>query len=178
MCSSDLKSEIQKHRDGKFAIKLLPDSFTKPGLYKLKTTIIVDGTETVIEDEFAWGLVSLNTKKSVYKPGDTAEFVIVVLDSDGHPVCDANLSMNIVSPDSQMNTLSTENGIIPNSECGLYDAKYVTISEGQYYVDVNAQTDSINTNFITTFDVSSFFEFDITRIAQSKIDPKIGRAHV
>ncbi|MCH7940445.1 MAG: hypothetical protein IH842_00510, partial [Thaumarchaeota archaeon] len=54
---------------------------------------------------------------------------------------------------------------------GLYDAEYTTSVEGTYLIDINAQTQGINTNFSTTFDVRSFFEFDIIRTAQSKIDP-------
>jgi len=163
--------EHEKLRDGKFNIKLLFDQNDTPGLYKIKTTLIVNGETHVIEGEFAWGLVSLNTKKSIYKPGETAEFVIVVLDSEGHPVCDANLSMNITNPNLQITSLSSGNGITPNVECGLYDAEYVTTLEGTHNVDINAVANEINTNFNTTFDVAEFFEFDIIRTAQSKIDP-------
>ncbi len=70
-----LKINYEKLRDGKFNIKVEFDKDTKPGLYKLKTTLTVDGQTFVSESEFAWGLVSLNTVKSIYKPGETAEFV-------------------------------------------------------------------------------------------------------
>ena len=43
----------------------MPDADTKPGLYKIVTTLTVDGVEHVVESEFAWGLVSLNTDKKV-----------------------------------------------------------------------------------------------------------------
>jgi len=162
----------EKLRDGKFNIKVAFDQNSKPGLYKLKTTLTVDGKTYVSEEEFAWGLVSLNTKKSIYKPGETAEFVIVVLDSAGHPVCDANLSMNIIQPNSQITNLTSGNGITQNEECGLYDAEYLTSMEGTHSVDIKAITEGINTDFSTTFDVAEFYEFDIIRTAQSKIDPK------
>jgi len=166
-----LNVEYEKLRDGKFSISLAFDQNSKPGLYKLKTTLTVDGKTYVSEEEFAWGLVSLNTKKSIYRPGETAEFVIVVLDSEGHPVCDANLSMKIANPNSQILTLSSGNGISQNEECGLYDSQYTTSIEGAYTVDINAIAEGINTNFTTTFDVAEFFEFDIIRTAESKIDP-------
>jgi len=167
----DIKSQIQKNSDGKFTITLLPDSVTSPGLYKLKATFTVNGETHVVEDEFAWGLVSLNTKKSTYKPGDTAEFVIVVLDAEGHPISDASLLMNVIDPNSAMTQLISGNGIESGSEVGLYDATYVTGIEGTYNIDIIAQANGIDTSFSTTFDVASFVEFDIIRTAQSKIDP-------
>jgi len=165
-----LNSEFDEMREGKFNIKLLSDGDQKPGLYKIKTTLTKNGETFVVEDEFAWGLVSLNTKKSIYRPGETAEFVIVVLDSEGHPVCDANLSMTINGPDS-ISTLSSGNGITTNQECGLYDAQYSVSTEGTYSIDINALANGINTNFETSFDVASYYKFDIIRTAQSKIDP-------
>ncbi|TAK17178.1 MAG: hypothetical protein EPO37_07285, partial [Nitrosarchaeum sp.] len=167
----DLKANYEKIRDGKFEINLDFDSNDKPGIYKVKTTLLVNGETHVVESEFAWGLISLNTKKSTYKPGETAEFVIVVLDNQGHPIGDATLSMDIINPNSQITHLSSGNGIITGDEKGLYDAEFVTGGEGVYTVDINAQANGIDTNFSTTFTVKSFVEYDIIRIAQSKIDP-------
>jgi len=107
-----IASEYEKVRDGKFKLKLSLDQNYNPGLYKVKITINVNGETHIIEDEFAWGLVSLNTEKSIFKPGETAEFIIVVLDSEGHPVCDANLSMIINDPSLKNHALSSGNGII------------------------------------------------------------------
>ena len=161
----------EKLRDGKFSIKVEFNENAKPGLYKVITTLTKDGKTYVTESEFAWGLVSLNTVKSIYKPGETAEFIIVVLDNEGHPVSNANLVMSITAPNSEITNLSSGNGITENAESGLYDAEYITTIEGTYNVDITAQTEGINTDFSTTFDVSEYFEFDIIRTAQSKVDP-------
>ncbi|GBL41532.1 hypothetical protein EMGBD3_09000 [Nitrosarchaeum sp.] len=167
----EIKTNYEKIRDGKFEINLDFDANDKPGLYKVKTTLLVNGEEHTVESEFAWGLVSLNTKKSTYKPGETAEFVIVVLDNQGHPIGDATLSMDIINPNSQITHLSSGNGIVSGAETGLYDTKFVTGEEGVYTVDINAKANGIDTNFSTTFSVKSFVEYDIIRTAQSKIDP-------
>ncbi|MBI5859588.1 MAG: hypothetical protein HZB73_02515, partial [Nitrosarchaeum sp.] len=63
------------------------------------------------------------------------------------------------------------NGILQDSECGLYDASFVTGSEGTYNVSINAKASGIDTSFGTTFDVLSRYSYDIIRTAQSKIDP-------
>src|SRR3989338_4074128 len=167
----NLNVSYEKIVDGKFNLRISPNSDTKPGVYKIVSTIFVNGEEHIVESEFAWGLVSLNTKKSTYKPGETAEFVVVVLDNQGHPIGDATLSMDITDPNSQITHLSSNNGITPGDETGLYDAEFATGEEGIYTVDINAKANGIDTNFSTTFDVKSFVEYDIIRTAQSKVDP-------
>jgi len=167
----NLESKYEKIRDGKFSLKLTFDYNNKPGLYKIKTTFTMDGQNYVVEKEFAWGLVSLNTAKSIYRPGDVSDFIITVLDNGGHPVCNANLSMDITDPNSQITTLTSGNGITADEECGLYNAQFTTSIEGIHSVDINAQASGIDTNFSTTFSVLEYFEFDIVRTALSKIDP-------
>ena len=169
----NLSVAYEKIRDGKFNVKFSPTADTKPGLYKIVSTYTVNGVEHTVESEFAWGLVSLNTLKSIYKPGETAEFVIVVLDSEGHPIGNADLSMTVVSPDNQFTGLASGKGITEGEEIGLYEASYATTIEGTYNITIHAVADGIDAHFDTTFDVAAFYEYDILRTAQSKIDPTI-----
>ncbi|NWJ29052.1 FG-GAP repeat protein, partial [Marine Group I thaumarchaeote] len=157
---------FEKQREGKFDVEILSEINAKPGIYTVQSVITVNDVEYTINAEFAWGLVSLNTKKSTYYPGETAEFEIVVLNSVGNPVCNASLVMSIND-----DVLSSGNGIIPNSDCGIYDAKYLVNVEGTYDVQISAIAQGIQTGFETTFDVASYVEFDVIRTAQSKIDP-------
>jgi len=170
---ANLNVTYEKIRDGKFNVKFSPTADTKPGLYKIISTFTVDGVEHSVESEFAWGLVSLNTAKSIYKPGETAQFIIVVLDSEGHPVNDAELFMTLTDPNNQITTQSTEEEITISLQNGVYDADYDTSVEGTYHVSINAITDGIDANFDTTFDVAFSYDFDIIRTAQSVIDPTI-----
>ncbi|WKT58387.1 hypothetical protein QVH35_02875 [Candidatus Nitrosotenuis chungbukensis] len=167
----DTISQYEKVREGKFNIKLSPEKIVTPGMYHIKTTLQIDGKQYVMEDEFAWGLVSLNTKKSIYKPGEIADFVIVVLDNGGHPVCNSNLVMTVTDPQLQKSVLSSNDGITTNQECGLYDSIYHTNTEGNYTIDITAQTPNGATSFSTYFTVKQDFDYDIIRTAQSKIDP-------
>jgi len=81
--------------------------------------------------------------------------------------------MGIKDPSGKIDILNTQfdMGIYPNEECGLYDAQYLTNDPGTYEVDIRAKAYGIDTNFSTTFDAAEFYEFDIIRTAQSKIDP-------
>ncbi|MFQ6119334.1 MAG: hypothetical protein ACE5KE_05535, partial [Methanosarcinales archaeon] len=116
--------------------------------------------------------VSVNTKKSIYKPNEVVDFEITVLDKEGHPVCDLNyINLSITEPDNSTYNYSTENGIVPSSECGLYSAKHNVYIEGNYSVRVSATVNGVESSFVTYFLVKPYYDFDIIRNAQSKIDP-------
>ncbi len=163
-------TKFSKLKEGLFDIKVSAKRFGKPGLYTIKTTLVKNGKTYTTQDQYAWGLVSLNTDRSIYRPNQTANMTIVVLDSQGHSVCDAQLTIGMISPNGTITTLSSGNGITPG-ECGLYNAQYTTSSQGNYTVNVSATSSGINTSFTTSFLVQSNIPFDIIRTAQSKIDP-------
>src|SRR5574337_582199 len=165
------KSIINEIRQGKYDIKVSPERSAHPGTYTIKITMIKDGKKFVSTNQYSWGLVSLNTNKSIYKPGEVANFTIVVLNSTGNSVCNSNISMTIKNPKSGITTLSSGNGIVPQSECGLYSANYTTNTEGNYTVNISASTQTGVTIFATSFLVQSVFQYDIIRKADSKIDP-------
>ncbi len=166
-----IQPTIQKVVDGKFDITLNSTRSITPGLYTIKATLIQDGKTYTAQDQFTWGLVSFNTNKSIYRPGEIANFTLVVLDDGGHSVCNANIAMNIADPQNHITTLTTGNGITKGSSCGLYNGQYATSSEGNYTVNVSAQNPSGIATFSSSFLVQSQYAFDIIRTADSKIDP-------
>ena len=173
----DLEPEINKLKKGKFRIEIPSKRSLRPGTYTLKVELAGKGKKCT-EKQFQWGLVSLNTRKSIYKPGETAEFIIVVLDKNGHSVCDADISMRVTNPNNRKTAYSTAAGTItPGSECGIYNADYLTKVEGNHTIDITAQTlekfdqNASAVEFSTYFLVQQEYEFDIVRTARSKIDP-------
>ncbi|HID27433.1 MAG TPA: hypothetical protein EYP22_06385, partial [Methanosarcinales archaeon] len=109
--------------------------------------------------------VSVNTKKSVYKPNDVVDFEITVLNKEGNPVCNAPINLSITEPDNSIYNYSTENGIVPSSECGLYSAKHNVYIEGNYSVKANAIVNGVESTFETYFLVKQYYDFDIIRNA-------------
>src|SRR5207245_3587856 len=143
--------QVEQIVEGKFNITLSASRDARPGIYTVTTTLVKDGKTYTAEDQYAWGLVSLNTQKSIYRPGEVANFTIVVLDNGGHSVCNANIVMNIQDPTSGITTLSSGKGIKPDSQCGLYNSEYATKSEANYTVNVSAKTPSVIANFSKYF---------------------------
>src|SRR6185312_8165779 len=165
-----IKSQFKKMKEGQFDIKLLSGRYGKPGMYTIKTTLVKNGKTYDTQSQYAWGLVSLNTEKSIYQPGDTANLIMAVLANNGSSVCDANIIMNITDPNSHDTILTTPNDIT-SKECGLYNAPYTTNSEGNYTVDVTAKSYSGISHFSTYFVVEKNFAYDIVRTTATKIDP-------
>ena len=158
-------------REGKFDIQLSSTRAAKPGLYNVTLTMVKNGKTYTTQEQYQWGLVSVNTQKSIYRPGEAANFTIVVLDNGGHSVCNANIAMRITDPLGSSNILTSGSGITPESQCGLYDAQYTTNSAGNYTVNITAQNPSGVAYFGTSFLAQNFYPFDITRTTASKIDP-------
>ncbi|MGI0047077.1 MAG: hypothetical protein ACREBB_07820 [Nitrosotalea sp.] len=165
------KSTFKEIREGKFDIHLSSARAAKPGLYHVKVIMVRNGKVYTMQEQYQWGLVSVNTQKSIYRPGNTANLTIVVLDNGGHSVCNANIAMRITDPLGSMTRLSSGNGITAESQCGLYDAQYTTNSAGNYTVNIMAQNPSGVAYFGTSFLAEDSYPFDITRTASSKIDP-------
>ena len=160
-----------KIREGKFDIKISSSRYGKPGLYTAIVELTKNGKKYMSQTQFAWGLTIVNTDKSIYKPGQTADLTIVVLDNAGRPVCNSQISMNILSPDLTGTLLSSNNGIVRDPSCGVYDAQYTTSTEGNYTVNVSVSTPNGITHFSTYFLAKNNYDFDIIRTADSKIDP-------
>ncbi|KAF5438145.1 protein of unknown function (DUF2341), partial [Candidatus Methanophagaceae archaeon] len=169
---TDLAPEIAKTGEGKFAIELPKARAFRAGIYKLSVRLVKDEHVYVLESEFPWGLVSVNTRKSIYKPGETAELVIVVLDKAGHSVKNADIYLTVNNPNNEETTYSTADGTITaSSESGIYNLDYHTEIEGNHTVFVTALIDNVEVSFNTYFRVQPAYEFELVRTAQSKIDP-------
>jgi len=166
-----INTVFTKLREGKFHISLASERSIRAGQYVVKVTLTQNGKSFVTQTDYSWGLVSLNTDKSIFQPSDVANFVIAVLDNQGHSVCNANVLMTVTDPVGLATILSSGNGVTPSTECGLYNAQYVTGQEGNYTVYVAAKNPSGVTTFNTSFLVQKSFPFDIIRTTPSKIDP-------
>ena len=147
----------------------------KPGLYKLK---IKQGDKETIQ-EFTWGVLTLNTNKSIYLPNETAYLQMAVLKDNGHTICDANLKLKIENKKSKISAeLSTGDGTIQYSgQCGPdnvidvpdYLAYYPTGEAGTYAITlINLDNGYEITD---SFEVRDSVSFEIERIGPTRIYP-------
>lgn len=175
----DLK-EKQKGQAKRREYTVKTSNFSKPGRYTLVFEIEQDGQTQEVESEFWWGVLVLNTMKSVYRPGEKVHFGMGVLDSGGRTICDAKLELKISDPEGKQTTLTTENGTISRSEtCGPqtvtnlpdYAADFAAGKSGEYPWELKATTEAGEYTITDTLYVEETVLFDITRLGPTRIYP-------
>ncbi|MBA3723696.1 MAG: M23 family metallopeptidase [Candidatus Levybacteria bacterium] len=153
-----------------------------PGTYTV--TVKESDGPTVAKTEFVWGVLAINTHKSIYLPNETAEIAIAVLDDNGAMVCDADVELRIKSPNastaSSEAVLSTKNGkIIINEECQIkavtvkpdYETSYVVGGVGTYAMNLTATTKNGTHSITDKFQVWESVPFDVERTTATRIYP-------
>jgi murein DD-endopeptidase MepM/ murein hydrolase activator NlpD len=164
--------------DGGVRVMFIPKTSIKPGKY----TIVVEDTiaRTTLTQDFLWGVLAFNTDQATYNPGDTATIALAVLDEQGMMVCDADVSLLIVSPTGVKTTRATEDGSIRvTPECKLhaftltpdYETTFVTSDEGIYLVTLTAKTKNGTYSIQDAFQVSSDIPFQIRRTSATRVFP-------
>lgn len=181
----DIPLTMILEEDGSFTI-MLPETerVLEPGLYKIKFTILDNSGETeeilTLTKDFSWGVLAVNTNKSIYTPGENAYLQMGVLDDDGHTICDAELEITITSPDGIVTSLSTFTGeIIKNPDCGPnnvittpdYYTYFNTRDSGIYQVSLKAHTENGTKEITDNFEVRDEVPFEIERIGSTRIYP-------
>ncbi|KKW40560.1 MAG: hypothetical protein UY90_C0077G0002 [Candidatus Peregrinibacteria bacterium GW2011_GWA2_54_9] len=147
---------------GEYIVTVQPGSHFSPGLYGM--TALLDGTrgasrklrsifretegevlDTVLLDtEVQWGLITLNTDRSQYLPGDSVQVALSVLSDNGNPFCEASFDIRVTLPDGTEESYGEEILHSP-TECHegalpVFTAALPVQQPGTYTIAVNAQT--------------------------------------
>ncbi len=176
--------------DGEFAIKLPEDiRGLKPGKYTIRFHIEDTSGEEIevfdLKQDFNWGVLAFNTNKSIYLPNEKAYMQMAVLDSNGHTICDADLTIRITAPDGSIrelksNTPEVDFTIYNNPQCGPknvisepdYYAYYNLRDAGIYKIKLKAKTKAGINEIIEEIEVRDDLPFDIERTSATRIYPK------
>lgn len=159
-------------------IKIYPKTRFIPGRYR----VVINDTQanTQSTQEFTWGVLSINTNKSIYKPNDTAKIAFAVLDEKGSMVCDATLKLEVKKPDGSKILLSTTDGTIKvNPDCKLkdytpnpdYEADYTVGKSGLYDLKLSATTKNGDFSIQDSFEVRDSVPLDVERTGPTRIYP-------
>lgn len=147
-----------------------------PGIYTYeKITRYEDGSEIIEQENFAYGLLSINTKKPLYKESEIMDFLFVVLDKWGFLVSDANITLEVTKPSGDKKILLSVLGDILESEkVGVYDASMVSDELGEYQLYAEVELDSMIVTINSFVNVVESYPYDIIRDVPATIDPWLG----
>ncbi len=163
---------------GGIKLSVEPPSDFIPGKY---TITISDSLGSHTTQEFLWGVLAINTNKSIYKPNENANISIAVLDELGRMICDAEVSLFITSPSGIQSTHTTLDGsIIVNNACKShevtnladYEAHFLTKETGMHTLTLSAKTKNGTHTLTDAFEVRDTVLFDVERDSATRIYPK------
>ncbi len=150
----------------------------RPGYYTLRIAS-TDGRYS--EQDFAWGVLTLNTHQDRYRTNERAQLHFGVLDDQGEIVCNANVMLTIIAPDGSRHVLSTEDESIETTEsCGVkeaglidpdYRASFLFTQEGEYALQLQSIVAERTTTLTSSVSVQSSPSVIITRRAATRLWP-------
>ncbi|HVZ11943.1 MAG TPA: hypothetical protein VG965_02845 [Patescibacteria group bacterium] len=150
----------------------------QPGLYKISLKLRTIEGVVNIDQDFTWGVIAVNTNKSIYSPGEIAKIGIGVLNDSGETQCATglnhvdNLSMEISSPDKSIQEFSLKNNTIQDSgKCGPitvtnspdFKANFKTGGPGVYQMKISATVRGATRSIEDYFKVEESPVFDVER---------------
>ncbi len=151
----------------------------RPGKYRMSIT---SGNRN-IEQDFTWGVLAVNTNKSVYSPGETAKIGMAVLDDIGRTKCmtgayaefnKGKVWLTITDPLGKKTEHSSENGLVIGSpECeehsvtneADFQTTYKTTTPGIYQIDLIGENQNGKKSIADYFEVKSDQSVIVERIS-------------
>ena len=150
----------------------------KPGEYTIEIAMNEGGVVYQDSFTFQWGLLSINSDQTSYKPGSTVSLSLGALSTNGNTVCDASLNVYIIDNEKVV----TKSEVTPSGVCNGnnvvdvpdYRATFVPEKVGSYemYVERVDQNGNVLSHTSDTFIVAETLPLSIKRNGPSRIYPK------
>jgi len=179
---TETASKIERVSDDRIKVILGEDNQKeiKPGKYTLDIEVKNSAKTYNLEQDFTWGVLAINTDRSVYEPEEEAFIGMAVLNDFGNMVCDAKVNLEITDPSGNTTNLSTDNhDVTVSKECRLkgvtnspdYFATYQTKNSGTYVMKLKAETTNGAREIEDRFYVEENPDFVIKREGPTRIFP-------
>lgn len=170
---------ITYHNDMVWTMKAqqMPQKLT-PGKYLVTVEILENDKKFTDTFEFYWGLIAVNTKKSMYFPNEEVQLNLAALTDQGDTICDARLELKIIDPKNNIFEVPVEQ----SGSCGDnnvtdipdYIAKFTETGEwGLYKIQLQHlnRDGHVVHKIEDSFEVRDYIPFDIERTAPTRIYP-------
>ncbi|HRP51834.1 MAG TPA: LamG domain-containing protein [Candidatus Dojkabacteria bacterium] len=88
---------VDREGEKSFSVRIARNKIP-PGAYEALLEVYKDGVYYQQEKDFTYGVLSVNTNKATFIPGEEITLNMGALKHDGHTICDADLELKITSP--------------------------------------------------------------------------------
>lgn len=88
---------VDREGEKSFSVRIARNKIP-PGAYEALLEVYKDGVYYQQEKDFTYGVLSVNTNKATFIPGEEIILNMGALKFDGHTICDADLELKITSP--------------------------------------------------------------------------------
>ena len=110
----------------------------KPGRYTLDVEVVEGGVPYRETQSFVWGVLTWNSTKTRYVPGDIVTMHMGVLADTGDTICTANLTLTVTTPSGAVENVPVEqSGLCSGNnvvDVADYSAEYTVTGVGTYEV--------------------------------------------
>ncbi len=175
----DVPFEVTYHDSTTWTVKMAKQlQKFKAGKYTIRVSVEENGD--VYEDsfEFYWGVLAVNTMKSMYEMQERVTLNFAALTDKGDTICDADLALKIITPENNIHEVPIEQ----SGFCGKnnvtdqpdYKADFNETSElGVYSVQLEHRNKdgAVVHRIQDSFEVREFIPYDIERTAPTRIYP-------
>jgi|GEM_PF-4043006 len=118
------------------------------------------------------GVATINSIRPIYRPGEVAELLAAVLDTQGYLVGKARVNITVTTPSGSSTKYQTVENTVTETSHGIYRTNFTTSrEEGTYGIVVDAMGPGVSTTLGSSFDVAQEFPYDIKRNVPMSIDP-------
>src|SRR5579871_875161 len=171
--NKEIPAIIHKNAAGLFVLTVTNTEGMPHGDYSLQ----IDAKESImytrnLTQDFSWGVVAVNTNKSIYAPHEKAILSFGVLNETGGTLCNAGIDATITDPQGNVTKFSTsDNSIQKTKDCGSnyftnnpdYFSTYQTGQAGTYQMHIVAQNHNGTHSIDDYFEVKDSVPFDVER---------------
>ena len=101
---------VDREGEESFSVRIAQNKIP-PGAYEALLEVYKDGVYYQQGKIFTYGVLSINTNKATFTPGEEITLNMGALKNDGHTICDADLELKITSPSGkQSSPVVTQSG--------------------------------------------------------------------
>ncbi len=172
--------DVSLNNTDKWNVPVAMPRSADPGRYLLKMDVTTaDGSTQRLSQDFLWGVLALNTNKTIYAPGETGRLMMTVLDETGATICDAQINLKVTGPDGSTNFSTNDLTIVKNDTCEKYgphitpdyETSYQFGVPGEYILELTAITANGSFTIVDRVLVEENSPFVVSRNGPTRIFP-------